>query len=135
MRHLFMMAAAIASVTGCATAGGERGGISEKAAAKLAEFERTGDIKSCVNIRSISQMTALDDRHFLVRTGANDYYLNEISGRCAGASNGFNRIQYSTSISQLCRNEIITIVENSTGFTAGSCGLSGFERLDKKPSE
>ena len=29
------------------------------------------------------------------------------------------------------RNQIIRIVDNTTGFTVGSCGLSSFEKLEE----
>lgn len=133
MRHLFLLAGMAAIAVGCASV--EQGEMTQAAKDRLAEFERTGDVRNCLNLRSVSQITALDERHFLVRVGVNDYYLNELSGRCAGAGRFNNRIQYATSLSQLCRNQIITIVDNSSGITAGSCGLGGFERLVEKPDE
>ncbi len=106
--------------------------MSEEAAARLAEFDRTGEYRSCLGLRQISQIKALDERTFLVRVGVNDYYLNQLSSSCTGADNSFNRLQYTTSQSQLCRNEIITVVDNTTGFTVGACGLNDFERLEPK---
>ena len=123
-----------AMVSACATTS-PREEISAEAAARLAEFERTGEVETCLNIRSINQITALDERHFLVRVGVNQYYLNEIDGRCSGADRAGNRLQYSTSIGQLCRNEIIQVVDNLNGFTVGSCGLSAFEKLEKLPAD
>lgn len=128
-----VMAVAAAGIAGCASV--ERAEISPEAEERLADFERTGEMRTCLNLRAISQIDPLDERHFLVRVGLNDYYLNEISGRCSGAGRFNNRIQYTTSISQLCRNEIITIVDNTTGFTVGSCGLGSFERLIEKRDE
>lgn len=130
---LSAMAVAAAGIAGCASV--DRAEISPEAEERLADFERTGEMRTCLNLRAIDQIDPLDERHFLVRVGLNDYYLNEISGRCSGAGRFNNRIQYTTSISQLCRNEIITIVDNSTGFTMGSCGLGSFERLVEKPDE
>jgi len=119
----------------CAVATSAQAGKRTDAAERLSEFERTGEFTNCLHLRSINQIKALDDRHFLVRVGVNDYYLNKPSGRCTGASRPFNRIQYSTSLSQLCNNEIIHIVDNTTGFIAGSCGLNKFERLEPKAAE
>ena len=99
---------------------------------RLAAFEKTGETTNCLNLRRISSIKALDERHFLVEVGVNDYYLNKVSGRCSGADRTFNRLQYKTSIASLCRNEIIRVVDNSQGFTVGSCGLGNFERLEKK---
>ena len=108
--------------------------MSERAAKRLAQFEQTGEMKTCLNVRSINSMTALDDNHILVRTGVNDYYLNRASG-CGGAARSGNRLQYTISGGNLCRNQIVKVVDNSSGFTVGSCGLGSFERLEKKPKE
>ncbi len=123
---------AVAAFAGAACASSGSYEMSEKASARLAEFERTGDYQTCLGLRQISQIKPLDEHNFLVRVGLNQYYLNKVSGRCSGADRTFNRIQYTTSISQLCRNEIISIVDNTTGFTTGSCGLGDFERLENK---
>lgn len=109
--------------------------LSEKAAAKLADYEKTGESESCISLSRIDQIDPLSDSLFLVRAKGNDYYLNEVSGRCTNAGRSFTRLQYTTSLSQLCRNEIITVVDNQNGFTVGSCSLGAFERAEKKPKE
>ena len=119
----------------CATSGGYAG-PSENAAARLAEFERTGETTACLDVNRIRSIQALDERHFLVRTGASGYYLNEPSGSCIGAGRGNTRIQYVLGgTSQLCRNQIVTIVDNTSGVSFGSCGLGSFEKLEEKPDE
>ncbi len=123
---------AVAAFAGAACASGGAYEMSEDVSARLAEFERTGDYQTCLGLRQINQIKPLDERTFLVRVGVNDYYLNQTTSSCRGADSTFNRLQYTTSLSQLCRNEIISIVDNTTGFTTGSCGLGSFERLEKK---
>ncbi|NOX81661.1 MAG: hypothetical protein GXP06_01450 [Alphaproteobacteria bacterium] len=127
---------AVAAFAGaaCASSGGSYE-MSEKVSTRLAEFERTGDYQTCLGLRRINQINPLDERNFLVRVGVNQYYLNKVSGNCNGADRSFNRIQYTTSISQLCRNEIISVVDNTSGFFVGSCSLGDFERLEKKPDD
>lgn len=114
----------------CASAGSSYE-MSESVAARLAEFEKTGETETCVNVRRINSITPLDERNFLVRVGVNDYYLNRPRNRCAGADRAFNRLQYKVSGSMLCRNEIVQVVDNSSGLTGGSCGLGVFEKLEK----
>lgn len=128
-RSLLFTGVLVFGVCASAVAAGSKS--SDRAAERLAEFERTGEMTNCMSTRRINTITALDDNHFLVRVSANKYYLNEVS-RCSGASSSFNRLQYRTHGGQLCRNEIIKVVDNSSGFTVGSCGLGGFERLTKK---
>lgn len=124
-----------AALAACATAGADNYEMSERAAERLADFEATGEKTSCLSLTSVNSITALDDHHFLVRTSGNDYYLNKASGRCNGAGRPGNRIQYTIHGNQLCRNQIITIVENTNGFTMGSCGLNSFEKLEKKETQ
>lgn len=120
-----------AMLAGSALYGAAAAKMPAAVADQLAEFDRTGETETCLPMRRISQIKALSDDVFLVRTGVNGYYLNEVKGRCNGATRPSNRIQYSTSLSQLCKLQIITIVENTNGFTVGSCSLGDFERLEK----
>jgi uncharacterized protein DUF6491 len=122
------------AVSGCVSSA-SNAEMSEKAAATLAKYERTGETTRCLSTRSINSITALDDYHFLVRTSISKYYLNVSPGRCSGAARFGTRIQYALSGGQLCQNQIIEIVDNSTGMTTGGCGLGLFERLEKLPAE
>ncbi len=126
-----LLAGFVATAPSAAIEKGDEPPISDKVKEKLAAFERTGETVSCIGIRQIDEIKPLDDYRFLVRAG-NDYYLNMVSGRCSRAASAFTRIEYTTSLSQLCRNEIIRVVDNSQGFEAGGCGLGDFERLKKK---
>lgn len=120
---------ATALLAACATAGSSYV-MSDDVAGKLAKFEKTGDVRDCLPLTSIDQIKPLDDRNFLIEAGVNDYYLAELSSSCSGADSSFNRLQYKTSLSSLCRNEIISVIDNSTGFTVGSCGMGDFQKLE-----
>jgi hypothetical protein len=115
---------------GCVSASDE--GLSAEAAERLDGFERTGQTRSCLKISSISQITPLSESLFLVRVGSGEYYLNETSGRCSDADSAFTRLEYRIAGSQLCRGDIIHIVDNGSNIPAGACGLGEFERLEKK---
>jgi hypothetical protein len=106
--------------------------MSAEAAERLADFVRTGDRVKCVSLRSVSEIEPLTDDLFLIRVGVSDYYLNRMKGRCSGAASAFNRIEYRTSLSQLCQNEIANVVDNSTGMRQGGCAFGDFERLERK---
>ncbi len=131
-----MALGATALLAACATAGSSYE-MSDEVAAKLAEFEKTGEVRNCIQLRAIDQIKPLDERNFLIEAGVNDYYLAELGSSCNGADSTLNRLQIETSQSSLCRNEIIRIVDNSTGFTVGSCGMSDFQKLEKieEPAE
>ncbi len=130
---LIFAAMTAAAAFGCATASTVE--MSDKAAERLAAFEPTGKTRSCMSLTAIRSIDALDESRFLVEAAGGDYYLNTISGRCSGADRAGNRLQYTVTTGQLCRNEIITVVDNMSGFTVGSCGLGDFEELQEKPAE
>lgn len=127
--NVFLIAAMAAAGSACATAGEPE--MSDAAAARLAQFEPTGKTRTCMSLTSIRSIDALDDSHFLVEAAGGGYYLNKVSGRCNGAGRPGNRLQYTVSTGQLCRNEIITVIDNSAGFMVGSCGLGSFEKLEE----
>jgi hypothetical protein len=119
---------------GCATADAER--VNESAAAKFAQYERTGDVTTCMNLRRIDSISAIDEKTLLIKSGVNDYYVSDLSNRCSGSTSTFNRFQYRSTTGQLCRNDIIEIIDNATGMLSGSCGMGSFEKLTrKKPDE
>lgn len=127
----FMILAALAAA-GCATAAGEP--VNEVAAARLANLQRTGDKQTCLNLTLINEITAVDEKTLLIRSGANNWYVSDLARRCNGVVSRGNRIEYTTSLSQLCRNDILRIVDNTNGFLTGSCGMGSFERLEPKPA-
>ncbi|PWE16649.1 hypothetical protein DDZ18_12870 [Marinicauda salina] len=105
---------------------------SADADARLAEFERTGETRACVQTYLIDEMEALDESRFLVEMRGGDFYLNEVNGRCAGAGRGGTALSYSTSITSLCRGEIIRVFDTGAEMTVGSCALGAFERLEPR---
>lgn len=129
MRHWILIALAAA---GCATTAGEP--VNEGAAARLAGLQRTGEKDNCLSLARISEMTAVDENTLLIRSGAGNWYVSDLPRRCRGVVGRGTRIEYTTSLAQLCRNEILRIVDNTTGFLTGSCGMGSFERLEEKPA-
>jgi len=121
---------ALVWAAGCATTYAEP--VNKGAAAILDQYERTGDVQSCIGLRQISSIDAVDENTLLIKSGVNDYYVNDVKGRCHGATRNSTRFEYTTSISQLCRNDILKIVDNGGGFLVGSCGVGSFEKLEKK---
>jgi hypothetical protein len=131
--RLFALTALAAA--GCAT-GPASEPVNEGAAARLAGLERTGDKDTCLNVTLINEITAVDEKTLLIRSGANNWYVSDLRSRCKGVVSRGNRIEYATSLPQLCRNDILRIVDNANGFLTGSCGMGSFERLKPKaPAE
>lgn len=128
---LLLAAAFVAAGAGCATASTPE--PTAKVAERLAQFEPTGKTQSCLPLTQIQSIDPLDDYRFLVETRGGDYYLNKASGRCSSAGRPGYFIEYTVSGSTLCRNEIVRVVDNASGITAGSCGLGDFEALEEAP--
>jgi hypothetical protein len=129
MRYPILAALA---ASGCATTAGEP--VNEGAAARLAGLQRTGEKQQCLNVTLLNEITAVDEKTLLIRSGANNWYVSDLGLRCNGVVSRGNRIEYTTSLPQLCRNDILRIVDNVNGFLTGSCGMGSVERLEKKPA-
>jgi hypothetical protein len=80
----------------------------------------------CVQLQSIRETRVVDDKtiDFYMRDGR--VLRNNLPGSCPQL--GFERaFSYSTSISQLCNVDIITVIQQSGGIRRGaSCGLGMF---------
>ncbi len=133
MKHGLLPVATIAlGAAAFSSANAGEAGMSAAAAERLANYTQTGETTTCLSLRSIRSIKALDEKHFLVTTRNKEAYLNVVSAKCNNAHRANFRIEYTTSQSQLCRHEIIRVVDNSSGIASGSCSLGDFERLEKK---
>lgn len=103
--------------------------LSAAAAERLAAYENTGETRSCIGLNRIRSIDPIDDNHFLVELRNREVWLNTTRGRCSGAAQSFNRLQYRTSGTQLCSGQIVEIIDNATGMSSGACGLGQFELL------
>ena len=109
--------------------------ISESAAARLAEFEKTGTVETCLSSSRVEQITPLDEVHFLVRLGVNKYYLSVARSNCNNVDSAFTRIQYEIRGGQICRNQLITVIDSANSIPQGTCLLGAFEELKKIEEE
>ncbi len=104
---------------------------SEKRLADIMEkYEKNGETRSCVNLRRLRESRVIDDKTIFFRGIGKVGYLNHLNGRCVGLARE-ERFSYSTTINNLCRGEILTVLD-TFGRPWGSCGLGDFEELTKK---
>ena len=96
-------------------------------------FERTGESENCLSLAAIRSMEAIDEKTILLRVGSS-WYVNDLDHQCNGADRPGTYLQYSTSIGQLCRNDILHVFDTG-GFRLGACGLNEFERLEPVEKE
>ena len=117
----------------CATTPAEP--VNEAALAKLETFELTGERTNCLPPSRSTRYTAVTEEKLLVQVGVSQYYLNDVRGRCNGATSGFNRFEFVVFGGQVCNNQIVNIVDNTNGFTVGSCALGDFQELRLKEED
>ncbi len=119
------------AASGCASEsyGARAAAAAAEADAVLANYRPTGETRSCLNTRSIEEIDPIDDTRWLVTTRGGDVYLNEVSRGCSGAARDFTYLQYRSSTTSLCSNEIVQVIDRGSNMAQGSCGLGTFQEL------
>lgn len=94
----------------------------------LEGYKATGEMETCVSTTRISNTNVIDDDTILFKMRGKKVYLNRLSHSCHGLrmAGGFS---YRISTTQLCKGEIITVLQPIGG--GASCALGKFELLDK----
>lgn len=110
--------------------------LSSKAQEKLAQFEAVDETRSCLPTRRVRNIDVLSEDLFLIKVGANDYYLNKPTGTCEQATRDSSTLRYDIDgVPNLCAGEPINIVSNrsgTSGIVLGSCTLGEFEKVEKQ---
>lgn len=91
-----------------------------------------GEAADCIPIRAIRSTNVRDDRSIDFVMNGRKIYRNTLPQSCP--SLGFEkRFSYTTSLSQLCSVDIITVLWNTgPGLQPGaSCGLGKFQPMEK----
>ncbi len=93
---------------------------------KRLEGRTAGEAKSCISGHDQRNMTVISDDILIFGSSRNarTIYVNKPYGGCHNADR--NILVYRRSTSSLCRGEIIQLVDNASGFTAGSCAFGDF---------
>ena len=90
------------------------------------EATPVGEPVSCIPIRSIGQSLVRSDRVIDFEVQGHKVYRNTLPNDCPGL--GFEeRFSYTTSLSSLCSNDIITVLYTSPVSRGASCGLGQFQ--------
>ncbi|WP_439533231.1 hypothetical protein [Polymorphobacter sp.] len=104
---------------------------------EVAELKPTGAERMCLQLQDIRNTRVVDDStiDFITRNG--DVYRNRLPNSCPQL--GFQQaFSYSTSITQLCSVDIITVlIQGQPGMRGASCGLGPFTPIarDRKASD
>jgi len=98
--------------------------------------EKLIDAEQCLYTRSIDRTRIVDNQNVLFYMRNGDVYLNKLPRECPGLALE-DTFMYRTSTSQLCRADVITVLQNiGFGFQPGvSCGLGMFRVIDEPTAE
>jgi len=94
---------------------------------KVPAAEVVGEPVSCINLSQIRSTQVRDDRTIDFILSGGRVFRNQLPNQCG--SLGFDRaFTYSTSLTQLCNVDIITVLQNVGGglMPGASCGLGEF---------
>lgn len=125
-----------ALMAGCVSAGSQSkvDRDADKVAAFYEKYEKTGETERCLLTENINEMRAITDSLFFIRYNLNAYYINDLGGNCNGASQAGTVLAYTTSGAELCRNDLVRVVDLQGGFSRSGCGISDFEAITLKPT-
>lgn len=85
-----------------------------------------GEVDQCVPLTRIKRTTAVDNQTIVVELrGSDGWRKMETASRCPGLKFE-NSFSYATSLTQLCKGDIITVL----GGTGSKCGLSQITVID-----
>jgi uncharacterized protein DUF6491 len=109
--------------------------MSEADQSRLAEAlagRTPGPPVSCVSQRGLGSNRAIGDQAILFEATGDTVYVNRPAGGCPGL--GFGRtLVIRTTISQLCRGDIVTVLDPVSGTEYGGCGLGDFIPYRRPP--
>ncbi|MFC3052689.1 hypothetical protein [Kordiimonas pumila] len=121
-------------ITGAAITDDTEMSKSEKRLAKLEEdYVPTGKTRRCVSLNRLRDSIIIDDQTIFFRAPGKTAYVNRLPRKCSRLAVE-ERYSYSTSIGQLCRFDLITVLD-SFGQSWNRCGLGDFEEWEKKPKD
>lgn len=97
----------------------------------MEKYERTGEMKTCINPRRIRSMKFVDEKHIIFKVSGKTSYLNELPRRCHNMD-FYESISYQVRGSTICSKEIFHVLDR-TPIPGPFCSFGKFEKIVKKP--
>jgi len=98
----------------------------------LAGFARTGEYENCLRVQQIESSRILNRHQILFEMKGSKTYLSEPDS-CPGLSKSL-ALAYDATTGELCTTTIVHLIDaGSAAGGRGTCALSKFQRLSKKP--
>ncbi len=126
--RMLMLAAAATILAACETTDSQP---EQRSAANQATYDRLlagkvpGRAEKCLPLQRSNEMTVIDDDTILYRDGRTTY-VNKPLGSCNLLGRGSYALVTRSQGSQVCRGDIGTVTDMTTGTTVGSCALGDF---------
>ena len=123
---LVLIAAALAS---CTTAPQSQFQRSDRAQAELQRLiagKVAGKPQSCLSNHRAGNMIIVDDNTVFYRSGSRLYRQDFNGGRCSNVGAGHYALVTRQFSGSLCRGDIATVADLSSGMTVGSCVMGDF---------
>ena len=126
--RMLLLAAAATSLVACETTDSQP---EQRSAAAQATYDRllagktAGRPAKCLPLQRSNDMVVIDDDTILYRDGRTTY-VNKPLGSCSLLSRGSYALVTRSIGSQLCRGDIGTVTDMTSGTTVGSCSLGDF---------
>ena len=129
----FMLAAGLVGLCACATASEpvQRTAKAQSEYDHLLAGKVAGKAEKCLPTYRSNDMTIIDDNTILFRDGRT-VYVNHPPGGCNNLQQGGRALVTKNFGPQLCRGDLATVVDNSSGMSVGACSLGDF--IPYKPS-
>ena len=100
--------------------------------AQEAKIKPAGKPIDCVQIRSIQSTRVRDDRTIDFYMGGHKVYRNRLPYKCSGL--GFEeKFSFTTSLSELCAVDTITVLHSPPVTQGATCGLGKFQPVTGAP--
>jgi hypothetical protein len=123
----FLLAAGIFGLCACATASepAQRSASAQRQYDNLLAGKVAGKAEKCLPTYRSNDMTIIDDNTILFRDGRTTY-VNHPLGGCQSLGRSGSALVTRNIGPQLCRGDLATVMDNSSGMTLGACSLGDF---------
>ena len=125
--RIFMLATGIIGLCACATASepAQRSAKAQSTYDRMLSGKVAGKAEKCLPTYRSNDMTIIDDDTILFRDGRTTY-VNHPLGGCQSLSRSGSALVTRNIGPQLCRGDLATVVDNTSGMTLGACSLGDF---------
>jgi hypothetical protein len=125
--RIVIFASAVVGLCACATASepAQRSASAQRQYDNLLAGKVAGKAEKCLPTYRSNDMTIIDDDTILFRDGRT-VYVNKPLGGCMNLNRSGSALVTRNMGPQLCRGDLATVVDNSTGMSLGACSLGDF---------